>query len=74
MTSRSSARFDDELYASGGRVRVGPVQIGDRVHLYGDIGTVVAVDVSLATGLRIVTVAIDPRIRLRVAERDLQPA
>lgn len=73
MTSRSAARFDDALYASGGRIHVRPAQLGDRVRLWGDVGTVTAIDVSLATNVRIVTVEIDPRIRLRVAERDLQP-
>lgn len=73
MTARSAARLDDALYASGGRIHVRPVQLGDRVKLYGDIGTVTAIDKSLSTNLRIVTVEIDPRIRLRVAERDVQP-
>jgi hypothetical protein len=73
MISRSSARLDDALYAAGGRVRVHPVQLGDRVRLYGDVGVVTAIDLSLASSMRIVTVELDPRIRLRVAERDIEP-
>jgi hypothetical protein len=42
------------------------IAIGVKVKLWGRVGVVEALAVSQATGVVIVTVAIDPRMRLRV--------
>jgi hypothetical protein len=72
VSERARARLDEHLYATGERIRVRPVQLGDRVVVYGLAGVVDAIAWSAATNERIVTVAHDARIRLRVPERDVQ--
>jgi hypothetical protein len=42
------------------------IRIGARVRLWGRVGVVEALAVSQATGVVIVTVALDPRMRVRV--------
>ncbi|MCL4763744.1 MAG: hypothetical protein KJ018_18545 [Burkholderiales bacterium] len=72
MSARSSTRRDESLYRHGSHIRVRPLHIGDRVRAYGEVGVVTAIDWSASTGHRIVTVAHSPRVRLRVAERDVE--
>lgn len=72
MSARSASRRDESLYRHGSHVRVRPVRLGDRVRAYGEVGLVTAIDWSASTGHRVVTVEHSPRVRLRVAERDVE--
>lgn len=72
MSARSSACRDESLYRHGSHIRVRPVRLGDRVRAYGEVGVVTAINWSASTGHRIVTVEHSPRVRLRVAERDVE--
>jgi len=55
-------------------VHIEPFAIGDRVLLYGVAGVVEHVARSLATEQPIITVAFDPRIKLRVSASEVRPA
>jgi hypothetical protein len=74
MTARHEARYADDVYrttSTGARV---PLRLGERVRAWGCIGVVTAIDWSVATRTRIVTVQSTQRGGLRVPEADVERA
>ena len=69
MTARSDARAADAIY----RDVPGPFAIGQRVLTSCGIGVIEFIAYSNSMEAPLYTVAIDPRIRLRLLGRDLQP-
>ncbi|MCC7041081.1 MAG: hypothetical protein IT516_12305 [Burkholderiales bacterium] len=68
MSARSEARGGDAAY----RDPTSPLKVGDRVRTHSGVGHVMHIAYSHALRDAVCTVAIDTRIRLRLAARDLQ--
>jgi hypothetical protein len=72
MSARREAKHDEQLYRAGGAQRTRPVRLGDRVRAVDEVGVVTAIDWSVATSTRIVTVQVSPRMRMRCDESDVE--
>jgi hypothetical protein len=72
VSARREAKQDEQIYRAGGARPARPLQLGDRVRAAGEVGVITAIDWSVATSTRIVTVQASPRIRMRIAERDVE--